>query len=186
MAINVFWDNSNIWLVGRNVCAIKEPGNESGFRIHFANLFSHVVADRDVEYAFVAGSLPPSNDDLWGRFEKLGAKVDTQQRGALTGGEVAVDQSMHLAMLERITDADEPGTIVLLTGDGNGYSEGKGFIRQLERAVKKNWQIEVVSWDAGCNRHLKDFALTHGSYISLEPAYLNITFINNLRYAVKV
>ncbi|WP_164705838.1 NYN domain-containing protein, partial [Pseudomonas viridiflava] len=116
------------------------------------------MADRDVEYAFVAGSLPPSNDDLWGRFEKLGAKVDTQQRGALTGGEVAVDQSMHLAMLERITDADEPGTIVLLTGDGNGYSEGKGFIRQLERAVKKNWQIEVVSWDAGCNRHLKDFA----------------------------
>lgn len=186
MAINIFWDNSNIWLVGRRVCEKRELGNEGAFRIHFANLFSHVVGGRNVEYAFVGGSLPPNNDELWGRFEKLGAKVETQQRGALTGSEVAVDQSIHLAMLERITDSEEPGTMVILTGDGNGFMEGKGFIKQLERAVKKNWKIEVVSWDIGCNRHLREFAQNNGTYVPLEPAYLNVTFINNVRYAAKL
>lgn len=185
MAINVFWDNSNIWLVGRRVCAEREQGNEAAFRIHFGNLFSHIVDGRDVEYAFVGGSLPPNNDDLWKRFKKLGVKVETQQRGALDGAEVAVDQSIHLAMLERITDSEEPGTMVLLTGDGNGFMDGKGFIKQLERAVRKNWKIEVVSWDIGCNRHLRKFAEDNGSYVSLEPSYEKVTFINGIRQATK-
>lgn len=185
MSINVFWDNSNIWLVGRKVCAQKEPGFESAFRIHFSKLFTHIVGGREVEYAFVGGSLPPNNDELWNKFKDLGVEVETQERGGLNGGEVAVDQSIHLAMLERISDADEPGTMVVLTGDGNGYMDGKGFIKQLERAVKKGWKIEVVSWDAGCNRHLKKYAQDNGRYISLEPSYLNVTFINNHRSAVR-
>ena len=73
--------------------------------------------------------------------------------------------------------------MVLLTGDGNGYSDGKGFIKQLERAHKHGWQIEVVSWDAGCNRQLKNFAEQNGVYRSLEPAYEKIIFVNNKRWA---
>lgn len=30
MSLNVFGDNSNIWLVGRKVSAAMEPGNENG------------------------------------------------------------------------------------------------------------------------------------------------------------
>jgi len=183
MSINVFWDNSNIWLVGQKVCSGREAGKEGIFRIHFANLFNYVVSGREVNYAFVGGSLPPSNDDLWRRFEKLGARVETQERGALNGGEVAVDQAIQMAMLELILDKDEPETIVLLTGDGNGYQDGKGFIKQLERAVSKGWKIEVVSWDAGCNRYLKQYAQENGIYKALEPAYEEITFLNNERWA---
>ncbi len=36
MGLSLFWDNSNIWLVGRGVCHQREPGDESAFRIHFA------------------------------------------------------------------------------------------------------------------------------------------------------
>ena len=76
--------------------------------------------------------------------------------------------------------------MVLLTGDGSGYTDGKGFIRQLERAHNNGWEVEVISWDAGCNRNLKAFAQKNGAYRSLEPAYEQVTFINNKRWAQSV
>lgn len=186
MSLNIFWDNSNIWLVGRKVCAQSEPGHEMAFRVHFKNLYQLIVAGRQVDYAFVGGSLPPNNDALWQYFASLNVKVDTQERGALSGGEVAVDQAIQLEMGHRMLDADQPGTIMLLTGDGNGYQDGRGFITELERAVRRGWAIEVVSWDAGCNRHLRQFAQDHGRYIPLEPLYDKITFISNHRYVTPV
>ncbi len=54
---------------------------------------------------------------------------------------------------------------------------------QLERAHNHGWKIEVVSWDAGCNRYLRQFAEKNGVYRSLEPAYEQVTFIDNKRWA---
>ena len=183
MGLNIFWDNSNIWLVGRNLCEKNEPGYESEFRIHFAKLFDFVVDNRPVDFAYLSGSIPPNNDALWKRFDDLGVIVEKQERGMASGGEVAVDEAIQLAMANRILDCDEPSKMVLLTGDGNGYDEGKGFIKQLERAVKHGWEIEVISWDTGCNRSLREFAQANGTYRPLEPVYGNVTFINNRRWA---
>jgi len=182
MSLNIFWDNSNIWLVGRRVCHQREPGDESAFRVHFAHLLDFARNNRTVDFAFVGGSVPPNNDPLWHRFDALGIRVVTQERGEATGGEVAVDEIIQLHMANRVLDMPA-GTMLLLTGDGSGYTDGGGFIRQLERAQKHGWQIEVVSWDAGCNRYLKAFAQQHGSYRPLEPVYDKVTFINNKRWA---
>ena len=182
MEVSVFWDNSNIWIVGQKVCHQKEPGDEPAFRIHFARLLDFALNGRKLDYAYVGGSIPPANDDLWKRFENLGAKVETQERAAGSGGEIAVDEVIQLAMANRVLDA-KPGTMVLLTGDGSGYTDGKGFLTQLERAHNHGWAIEVVSWDAGCNRYLRQFAQKNGVYRSLEPAYDQVTFINNKRWA---
>ena len=182
MSLNIFLDNSNIWLVGRKVCSINEPGHESAFRIHFAKLFDFVRNNRPVSFAYVGGSVPPNNDDLWLRLNAQGAIVEKQER-AMSGGEVAVDEAIQLQMANRIIDVQPPETMVLLTGDGSGYTDGKGFIKQLERALKFGWKIEVISWDAGCNRHLKEFAEANGCYRPLEPVYANITFVNNVRWA---
>ncbi len=182
MSLNVFVDNSNIWLVGRKVCALNEPGNELAFRLHFANLFEYVCSGRPVSFAYVGGSVPPNNDDLWKRLSSLGATVETQER-SVSGGEVAVDEGIQLQMANRILDVNPPETMVLLTGDGSGYSDGKGFIKQLERALMHGWNIEVVSWDAGCNRHLQAFAKANGVYRSLESVYNRVSFIHNVRWA---
>ena len=120
---------------------------------------------------------------LWDKFKELGVDVEHQERGANSGGEIAVDEAIQLSMANRILDEEKPGTIVLLTGDGNGYNEGKGFIKQLERAKKHGWEIEVVSWDKGCNRHLRHFAESNGVYRPLEPAYMKVSFIVNTRWA---
>lgn len=165
------------------VCEKHEPGDENEFRIHFRNLFDFAVDDKDVDYAFLGGSAPPNNDKLWERFGALNVIVERQERGATFGHEIAVDESIHLAMANRILDADKPGRIVLLAGDGSGYSDDKEFIKQLERAVKHGWEIEVISWDQGCNRHLKAFAQEKGTYRSLEPAYDHVTFIDHKRWA---
>ncbi len=186
MCVNIFWDNSNIWLVGQRVCQKREPGDESAFRIDFSNLLDFALNGRTPDYAFVGGSIPPSNDRLWTCFEKLGITVDKRERGEGTRTEIAVDEIIQLAMTERILDAKQPGTLVLLTGDGSGYIEGRGFIKQLERAHKHAWDIEVVSWDAGCNRHLKEFAQKYGTYRSLEPVYDKVTFVNNKRWVQPV
>jgi len=183
VSLNVFWDNSNIWLVGRGVCEQREPGDESSFRIHFGNLLDFVLQGRPASYAFVGGSIPPNNDPLWQRFGKLKINVHKQERGETSGGEVAVDEVIQLQMANRILDVGAPETMVLLTGDGSGYADGQGFIKQLERAHNHKWAIEVVSWDAGCNRYLKRFAQKNGTYRPLEPVYDHVTFINNKRWA---
>jgi hypothetical protein len=183
MGISVFWDNSNIWLVGRSVCAQREPGDEFSFRIHFGYLLDFVLDGRQLDYAFVAGSIPPSSDPLWRRFENLGVLVDRQERGEGTGAEVAVDEIIQLSMANRILDVKPAGTVVLLTGDGSGYTDGKGFITALERAHNHGWGVEVVSWDAGCNRYLRRFVEQNGRYRPLEPVYEKVTFINNKRWA---
>jgi NYN domain-containing protein len=186
MGISVFWDNSNIWLVGRGVCSQREPGDELAFRIHFAHLLDFVINKRQLDYSFVCGSVPPSSDPLWRRFENLGIVVDRQERGQGTGGEVAVDEMIQLSMANRVLDVTPPETLVLLTGDGSGYTDGKGFITALERAHKHGWNVEVVSWDAGCNRYLQHFVAKNGTYRSLEPVYDKVTFINNKRWAQPV
>ncbi|MBH8560436.1 MULTISPECIES: NYN domain-containing protein [Hymenobacter] len=183
MSINLFWDNSNIWLVGQQVCKMREPGYEFDFRIHVKNLFDFAVDSRTVDYAYVGGSIPPNSDPLWNYFSKLDIKVEKQERGQTSGGEIAVDESIQLQMANRILDSEAPSHMLLLTGDGSGYLNGKGFIKQLERALKHGWSIEVVSWDKGCNRHLKEFAEARGIYRSLESVYDKVTFVNNQRWA---
>ena len=181
MSAFVFWDNSNIWLVGKNVCQTKEPGSEVAFRVYFKNLFKYAVGNHDVAYAYVAGSVPPQSDGLWQYFQDIGVQVNTQERGVIGGGEVAVDEIIQLEMANILLDIDEPQTIILLTGDGNGYNSGRGFIKQLERAKRKAWNIEVVSWDLGCNRYLREFAMQNGVYKKLEDVYNQVTFIQNGR-----
>lgn len=124
MGISIFWDNSNIWLVGRNVCSQKEPGSEGDFRIHFKKLIEYVANGRKIDYAFAAGSVPPPNSDLWTWFNTLHVTLDTQERSGL-GKEVAVDEAIHLAIMNRAVDIQpNTETFVLLTGDGAGYNEG--------------------------------------------------------------
>ena len=182
MSVSILWDNSNIWLVGKKVCSQMEPGDENAFRIDFERLLVFALNGRTLEYAFVGGSVPPSTDSLWNRFTSLGIRVETQERGQTSGGEVGVDQIIQLSMANRVLDSDTPGTMILLTGDGSVYSDGKGFIKQLELAHKHGWNVEVVSWDAGCNRHLRQFANDKGLYRSLEPVYMKVSFINNKRW----
>ncbi|KAF2759936.1 hypothetical protein EJ05DRAFT_474968 [Pseudovirgaria hyperparasitica] len=72
--------------------------------------------------------------------------------------EQGVDEILHLKMLESVVDADEPGTMVLATGDAAVAEYSQGFLKMVERALKKGWSVELMSWRDGINRAYLDSA----------------------------
>ncbi|MCJ1404081.1 hypothetical protein MMC11_007306 [Xylographa trunciseda] len=60
--------------------------------------------------------------------------------------EQAVDEILHLKILESVVDAQTPSTIVLATGDAAEAEYSGGFLRMVERALAKGWWVEVVSF----------------------------------------
>ena len=68
------------------------------------------------------------------------------------------------------------GTVVLLTGDGAGYSEGQGFHSTLARMHTRGWKVEVLSWLQSCNRGMRSWAEQNGIFVPLDDFYDAITF----------
>ncbi|KAI4288025.1 MAG: hypothetical protein L6R35_002711 [Caloplaca aegaea] len=60
--------------------------------------------------------------------------------------EQAVDEILHLKILESVVDATEPSTMVLATGDAAEAEYSQGFLRMAERALEKGWKVELVSF----------------------------------------
>ncbi|KAF7713569.1 Uncharacterized protein PECH_002568 [Penicillium ucsense] len=60
--------------------------------------------------------------------------------------EQGVDEILHLKILESIVDTDEPSTIVLATGDAAVAEYSGGFMRMVERALRRGWNVELVSF----------------------------------------
>lgn len=60
--------------------------------------------------------------------------------------EQAVDEILHLKMMESVVDAEEPSTMVLATGDAAEAEYSGGFLKMVERALGKGWKIELASF----------------------------------------
>ncbi len=178
----LFWDNSNIHYSGLNtVFPAIEPGKDRWkYRTHFKNLFELVRNGREIEGAYAAGSVPPPSDELWAYLEKLGIDMTLLDKTADGKEQDSVDMSLQTNMFRVALDND-PGTMALLTGDGNGGALGKGFLADLRRIKKLGWDIEVYAWEMNCNRYLKEFAEENGVFVSLEKYYYSITFLKDER-----
>jgi len=60
--------------------------------------------------------------------------------------EQAVDEILHLKMSHSILDSEKPSTIVLATGDAAEAEYSDGFLKMVERALKRGWMVELVSF----------------------------------------
>jgi hypothetical protein len=60
--------------------------------------------------------------------------------------EQAVDEILHLKILESVIDAEQPSTIILATGDAAEAEYSGGFKKMLERSLNKGWAVELVSF----------------------------------------
>ena len=146
----VYWDNSSIFYEARRIADIRDgtPGARYLVRIHFDNLLRLAYADRPLVKALAAGAIPPELNQLWNRLENRGVEVERFDRCGREHGEQDIpDRWLQLRMLEDGLDYnDSPGIVALLTGDGAGYVEGRGFHRTLERMHRRGWRVEVLSW----------------------------------------
>lgn len=177
----IFWDNSNIFIPAQEV-ASKRDGAVFGpdLRIHFQNLWNLARAGRTVTAGVCVGSLPPELEDVWDQLRSTGADLELFERGAASGREQAVDQALQIHMMHALVD-QPPGVAVLLTGDGAGYHEGRGFHADLERMHNRGWGIEVLSWENACHPRLKSWAQDKGVFVALDDFYNSITFLKNVR-----
>lgn len=177
--VYIYWDNSNIWISAKSVAEEREgEGVHTRVRIHFRNLLRLASADRPIGRAVAAGSVPPELRIIWNRMENEGVEVHLLERGELGGSEQGVDQTLQVQMLQDALDNNgDPGTAILLTGDGSGFEEGSGFHANLERMHKRGWAIEVLSWRYSCKRSMREWAEKNGKFIALDDYYESITFL---------
>ena len=181
----IYWDNSNIFHEAQRLA--EEQGEGSGaryrVRIHFDNLLRLAHADRRLQKAVAAGSVPPEMRQLWNRMERTGVEVHLIDQGTPDRGEQEMpDRILQLRMLEDALDFDgDPGIVVLLTGDGAGYLEGAGFHSTLERMYNRGWRVEILSWAHSTNQRMRQWAEANGIFVALDDFYHSITFMNPSR-----
>lgn len=65
--------------------------------------------------------------------------------------EQGVDEILHLKMCQSIIDCEWPSTMVLATGDGAVAEMSDGFLAHVERALKRGWRVELISWGQQIN-----------------------------------
>ena len=181
----IYWDNSNIFHEAQRLAEERNSGPDARYRvrINFANMLRLAHADRPVERAYAAGSVPPEMRQLWNRLESQGVEVNLFDRGNTSSGEQEMpDRVLQLRMLEDALDYNgNPGIVALLTGDGAGYLEGAGFHRTLERMHNRGWRVEILSWAHSCNQRMRRWAQENGAFIALDDFYDSVTFLEPSR-----
>jgi hypothetical protein len=87
--------------------------------------------------------------------QSSGSESNTVGRQREKWVEQAVDEILHLKILESLIDAEQPSTIVLATGDGDEAEYSGGFLRMVERALDRGWEVELVSFNLNTSRAYK-------------------------------
>ena len=145
--------------------------------IDFPNLLLLAHENRPLARAIAVGSVPPAMKTVWRRLEQQGVETEIIDRSLMGESERnAPDLYLQREMLRdglRCT----PGTAILLTGDGAGYFQGRGFLDVLESLQQVGWKIELLSWDRSCNVRLRQWVCRNSSFTSLDQFYESITFV---------
>ncbi len=83
--------------------------------------------------------------------------------------EQAVDEILHLKMMESIVDCPEPGTMILASGDAAEAEYSGGFLKMVERSLVKGWKVEVACFRANASGmyRRKDFREKWGAKFKL-------------------
>lgn len=76
--------------------------------------------------------------------------------GRVKRAEQGVDEVLHLDMLQSIVDSPAPSTMVVASGDAAEAEFSDGFYKQVERALRNGWKVEVVAFKANIGRAYRD------------------------------
>ena len=173
----IYWDISNIDVAGRKIAEEREE-DRWRFRIDLPKTLRLAQADRPLlGRPYAAGSEPPEMHEFWDRLRGLGVDLRLFDRGGRKRPEQEMpDILLRERMLGDLADK-APGIVVLLTGDGKGYSKGEGFYKNLERMHQKGWRVELLSWKRSCHKRMRSWVEENGVFVPLDDFYEAITFV---------
>lgn len=159
----VYVDNSNLWIEGQRVAAVRSGLCRSmrDAQIHdildntwkydFGRLFRLVCPPgEDIGRAALFGSTPPPNDTLWQIAKSQGFEVSTFPRNA-ANREKKVDNQISVSILEDSYQEMQSGDFtVLVSGDGD-------FVPTIESLQGRGFRVRNAFWAHG-SRELREIA----------------------------
>jgi hypothetical protein len=181
--LHIFIDNSNILIGFYDNYKSKHKITDPFFRppkFDFHAFSTIIERGRSVSRKILVGSNPliqPVSlaQQLGYEVSILERVVDTTKRVVSSGNpyvsdsatrttqrekkkEQAVDEILHLKILECLLDVEKPGTIVLATGDAAPaeFSPEGGFLKCIKRALTRGWFVELVCWKKSMSRLWRD------------------------------
>ena len=155
MADYIYVDNSNLYIEGKRVSAVKNRlamniydamNNriiDHSYTISFGRLHEFVAGTDESKIARAAlfGSRPPPNDGIWQFAKRAGFELILEDRN-VANKEKKIDTGIVSAMvrdayrnMKALSD-----TIVLVAGDAD-------FVPPVRQLVEDGFNVEVVFWD---------------------------------------
>jgi uncharacterized LabA/DUF88 family protein len=142
-------DNSNIFIEGQR-CSARRKGmlpaagekqpTDISWRIEFDRLLMQLANGRPIRKAFLVGSRPPPNDNVWRMVAKNGFEVITHDRDA-KNKEKAVDTELVARGTLVIATTPAPATLIIASGD-------RDFIPLVNIGHELNWLVEMVAFSS--------------------------------------
>ena len=175
----VFVDNSNVWIEGKYVSAVKRGFakdiydahsrklQDNGWAVDFGRLLYEVTETNisDIKDAILFGSKPTDKDSLWKTMEQCGFRVVSLPRN-IANKEKQIDTGIVAEILETLyTRATEDDIFVLVMGDSD-------YVPVMQRISNKNVKTVVAFWE-NVSGELKKAA---GQYINLSDVIEKITY----------
>ncbi|RAH74745.1 NYN domain-containing protein [Aspergillus aculeatinus CBS 121060] len=125
-------------LVGSDRFAAIREGEQLGYETNILNRVHKVKHMTARQLKFRKNLRTGSHDP--------GSGSETNEGPEERWVEQGVDEILHLKILESLLDTDEPATIVLATGDAAEAEFSGGFMKMVERALRRGWTVELVSF----------------------------------------
>jgi hypothetical protein len=186
---HIFLDNSNIFGGAQRTALEREVKVWQCVRVDYRNLFRLLQYRKPASRtSMLAGSVPPGNEALWEAAKDAGFDTTLLRRVATDTGrliEQGVDEAIHLRISNILLDSDEPGTMVIATGDGAETEQGCSFTQQVVRAAKRGWKVEIWSWKNQLAGRLRDTRIRFPEQVrvfKLDEWYRSIVFIKGGTY----
>ena len=154
MAYFVFVDNSNVWIEGKFVSAVKRGRansvpeahyrkiEDSEWRIDFGKLLDFVTDGHitEVKHAILFGSEPPKNDSLWNAMRAAQFEVSVLDR-SVANKEKAVDTGIVQKIDKCLyREANEGDIFVMVMGD-------KDFLPSVKAIQEENCIAKIAFWN---------------------------------------
>ncbi len=150
----VYVDNSNVWIEGKRVAAVKnglalsiqdairQGILDNSYRMDFGKLHDFVAGNdpSKIKRAVLFGSRPPKNDTLWQMAEKHGFETIVEDRNS-QNKEKRIDTGIVTMMMQdayKLADKKKD-TLTLVAGDGD-------YVPTIKALVDDGFKVDLVFW----------------------------------------
>lgn len=156
MAEFIYVDNSNIFIEGKRIAAIRDGAarsvahanregiQDNSFRLDFGGLYDFVAENNPgkIARAVLFGSSPPESDKVWAVAERAGFEAVVIDRN-VENREKKIDTGIVAAMVrDAYTRVDKTkDTITLVAGDSD-------YVPAVEILTNDGFRVEVVFWSS--------------------------------------